>query len=108
MCTLSNTWFACRSTSGPTGSSCNGLSPGLRTQNGGTGSHDGLAATASVSSEANKATNLRKREVVLSRISIYIVFVFLLCHSVRIIPNGYEMFTTYIKVSLRSRQNSAR
>ena len=47
----------------------------------------------------NKATSLRKREVILSRISIYIVFVFLFCHSVRIIPNIYEMICTYTKVS---------
>ena len=43
------------------------------------------------SSSTNKATSLRRREVVLSRISIYIVFVFLFCHSIRIIPNLYEM-----------------
>ncbi len=46
----------------------------------------------------NKATSLRKREVILSRISIYIVFVFLFCHSLRIIPNVYEMICTYTKV----------
>ena len=49
----------------------------------------------------NKATSLRKREVILSRISIYIVFVFLFCHSVRIVPNIYEMICTYTKVSHR-------
>jgi len=46
----------------------------------------------------NKATSLRKREVILSKISIYIVFVFLFCHSVRIVPNIYEMICTYTKV----------
>ena len=46
----------------------------------------------------NKATSLRKREVVLSKISCYIVFVFLFCHSVRIVPNIYEMVTTYTQV----------
>lgn len=46
----------------------------------------------------NKATSLRKREVVLSKISFYIVFVFLFCHSIRIVPNTYEMVTTYTKV----------
>lgn len=45
----------------------------------------------------NKATSLRKREVTLSKVSIYIVFVFLFCHSVRIIPNTYEMVFTYIQ-----------
>ena len=49
-------------------------------------------------STKNKATSLRKREVILSRISIYIVFVFLFCHSVRIVPNIYEMVCTYTKV----------
>jgi len=48
-------------------------------------------------STKNKATSLRKREVILSRISIYIVFVFLFCHSVRIVPNIYEMVCTYTK-----------
>ena len=48
--------------------------------------------------QQNKATSLRKREVILSRISIYIVFVFLFCHSLRIIPNVYEMICTYTKV----------
>ena len=45
--------------------------------------------------KGNKATLLRKREVILSRISIYIVFLFLLCHSIRNVPNAYEMLTTY-------------
>jgi len=44
----------------------------------------------------NKATSLRKREVVLSRISLYIVFLFLFCHSLRTIPNVYEMVATYL------------
>ena len=48
--------------------------------------------------QENKATMLRRREVALARISIYIVFVFLLCHSVRIVPNTYEMITTYTEV----------
>lgn len=54
----------------------------------------------------NKATSLRKREVTLSKVSIYIVFVFLFCHSVRIIPNTYEMVFTYIQVSLESLSRS--
>ena len=52
-------------------------------------------------SQENKATLLRKREVALARISIYIVFVFLLCHSVRIVPNTYEMITTYTEVNIK-------
>ena len=55
----------------------------------------------------NKATSLRKREVVLSRISIYIVFVFLFCHSLRIVPNIYEMICTYTKVSGTSRHSAS-
>ena len=39
--------------------------------------------------------NLRKREVALARISLYIVLVFLLCHIIRIIPNAYEMIQSY-------------
>nr|XP_040568983.1 uncharacterized protein LOC121118465 [Lepeophtheirus salmonis] len=45
----------------------------------------------------------RHREVILAKISIYITFVFLLCHSVRLIPNSYEMYITYVKDSKKSR-----
>ena len=58
------------------------------------------ATTAAVGE--NKATTLRKREVTLSKISIYIVFVFLFCHSVRIVPNGFELAQTYTEVSCTS------
>jgi hypothetical protein len=54
------------------------------------------------SGQANKASMLRKREVALARISIYIVFVFLFCHSVRIVPNTYEMISTYTEVTTRT------
>ena len=54
-------------------------------------------------SSSNNIVSVRKRELVLARISIYIVFVMLLCHSVRLIPNTYEMIQTYTQVSyLRS------
>eukprot|EP00095_Tigriopus_kingsejongensis_P007902 snap_masked-scaffold132_size323655-processed-gene-1.0 protein:Tk07902 transcript:snap_masked-scaffold132_size323655-processed-gene-1.0-mRNA-1 annotation:"solute carrier family 12 member 9" len=49
--------------------------------------------------EGNKATSLRKREVTLSKVSIYIVFVFLFCHSVRIIPNTFELISTYAQAN---------
>ncbi len=49
------------------------------------------------SSSSSKAGSLRKREVALSKVSIYIVFVFVFCHSVRLIPNLYELYATYIK-----------
>ena len=52
-------------------------------------------------SPKNKATSLRKREVILSRISFYIVFVFLFCHGVRVVPNTYELITTYTQVSAK-------
>ena len=38
----------------------------------------------------------RQREVALARVSIYIVIVFLICHTVRIIPNSFEMVQTFI------------
>lgn len=44
-------------------------------------------------------SDLRRREVVLAKISIYMVFVFLICHSVKIVPNIYEMVQTYLVVS---------
>ena len=47
----------------------------------------------------SNAVSIRKREVVLAKISLYIVFVMLLCHGVRLIPNMYEMIQTYTQVS---------
>ena len=48
--------------------------------------------------------SLRKREVALAKISLYIVLVFLFCHIIRIIPNGYEMIQSYhLGVSERNR-----
>lgn len=44
----------------------------------------------------SQAESLRKREVALARISLYIVFVFLLCHCIRLIPNTFEMIQTYL------------
>ena len=68
-----------------------------------------LVAAASVATEArNKASSLRKREVTLSRISIYIAFVFLFCHSIRIIPNIYELITTYTQVGKKKAAARAR
>ena len=55
--------------------------------------------TSNEENQINKATSLRKREVVLSRISFYIVFVFLFCHSLRIVPNLYEMIHTQVKIN---------
>eukprot|EP00095_Tigriopus_kingsejongensis_P005175 maker-scaffold237_size242172-snap-gene-1.31 protein:Tk05175 transcript:maker-scaffold237_size242172-snap-gene-1.31-mRNA-1 annotation:"fmrfamide receptor" len=43
----------------------------------------------------SSANTPRRREVQLSKISIYIVFMFVICHSVRLIPNTYEMAYTY-------------
>lgn len=51
-----------------------------------------------VSGQAN--SDLRKKEVVLAKISLYMVFVFLICHSVKIVPNIFEMVQTYYEVSL--------
>lgn len=39
----------------------------------------------------------RRREVLLSKISIYIVYMFVCCHSVRIIPTIYELIWHYAK-----------
>ena len=47
--------------------------------------------------------SVRRREVVLARISLSIVFVFLVCHSVKLIPNAYEMVQTY-KASQEARK----
>ena len=38
--------------------------------------------------------NVRKREVLLSRISVYIVVLMVSCHTVRIIPNIWEISQT--------------
>ena len=34
---------------------------------------------------------IRRREVTLARVSLYIVVIFLVCHGVRIFPNMFEM-----------------
>ena len=47
---------------------------------------------------SGNAGDLRRREVVLAKISLYMVFVFLICHSVKIVPNIYEMVQTYLEV----------
>ncbi len=49
--------------------------------------------------DPQNASDLRRREVVLAKISLYMVFVFLICHSVKIVPNIYEMVQTYLAVS---------
>ena len=54
----------------------------------------------SVLKTSSGGTSLRKREVALSKISLYIVFVMLICHGVRLIPNTYEMIETYTQVRL--------
>ena len=43
----------------------------------------------------------RRRELALAKVSLYIVFVMLLCHSVRLIPNTYEMIQTYTQVKYK-------
>ena len=52
------------------------------------------------SSRPNRISSLRRKEVVLAKISLYIVFVMLLCHGVKLLPNAYEMIVTYTAVSL--------
>ena len=39
---------------------------------------------------------LRKREVQLSRISLYIVVVIVTCHTIRIVPNTWKISQTFI------------
>ena len=45
-------------------------------------------------STLRKEKNVRKREVVLARISVYIVVLMVSCHTVRIIPNIWEISQT--------------
>lgn len=53
-----------------------------------------MQATSSiVSGQAH--SDLRKREVVLAKISIYMVVVLLMCHVIKIVPNIYELVLTY-------------
>ena len=51
-----------------------------------------------IKSTSGNIVSVRKRELILARISIYIVFVMLICHSIRLIPNTYEMIQTYSQV----------
>ena len=39
-------------------------------------------------------TIIRKREVVISRVSVYIVVILVSCHTIRIIPNVWEIAQT--------------
>ena len=41
---------------------------------------------------------LRKREVTLSRINIYIVYIIVSCHTVRIILNTWEIIVSFLKI----------
>ena len=48
---------------------------------------------------SNPVANLRKREVILAKVSLCIVVIFFVCHGIRIVPNTWEMVQTYIIVS---------
>ena len=71
--------------------------------------HAGLERRSSVDIAVNRFRKLekslnvvttRRRELALAKVSLYIVFVMLLCHSVRLIPNTYEMIQTYTQVRI--------
>ena len=71
--------------------------------------HAGLERKSSVDIAVNRFRKLekslnvvttRRRELALAKVSLYIVFVMLLCHSVRLIPNTYEMIQTYTQVRI--------
>ena len=56
-----------------------------------------------------KERNVRKREVLLARISVYIVMLMVVCHSVRIIPTVWEIVQTFnmdTKTAVRVRQET--
>ena len=40
---------------------------------------------------------IRKREVLISKVSIYIVVIIVLCHSVRLIPTIWEISRTFME-----------
>ena len=40
---------------------------------------------------------VRKREVLISKVSIYIVIIIVLCHSVRLIPTIWEISQTFLE-----------
>ena len=66
---------------------------GSSTANGTRNLRQSAGNSSIVSGQAN--SDLRKKEVVLAKISLYMVFVFLICHSVKIVPNIFEMVQTY-------------
>jgi hypothetical protein len=45
---------------------------------------------------------MRDKEVAMAKVSLLIVIIFLICHSIRIVPNTYEMVQTYMDVSSSS------
>ena len=40
---------------------------------------------------------IRKREVLISKVSIYIVIIIVMCHSVRLIPTIWEITQTFLQ-----------
>ena len=48
---------------------------------------------------SNPVVNLRKREVILAKVSICIVCIFFVCHGIKIVPNSFEMVQTYVAVN---------
>ena len=68
-------------------------------QDSGSGSNRTLDRHAA---NSNPVVNLRKREVILAKVSLCIVLIFLVCHGIRIIPNTFEMVQTYMTVSLKT------
>ena len=51
-------------------------------------------------------TIIRKREVVISRVSVYIVVILVSCHTIRIIPNVWEIVQTFTKGKNGSKVNN--
>ena len=76
----------------------NGGRAGTSTSNGAKHLRQSTGNSSIVSGQAS--SDLRKKEVVLAKISLYMVFVFLICHSVKIVPNIFEMVQTYYEVSI--------
>lgn len=64
--------------------------------------------SAPPSSSSSGVVSLRRREVTLARVSLYIVFIFLVCHAVRLFPNMFEMVQTYMEVRWSKKEIRAR
>ena len=51
--------------------------------------------------------HIRKRDLMMSRVGVYISVIIVLCHSIRLVPNFWEFWTRVAPVELKEVTNRA-